>query len=261
MALSTVTVTWSEKDPGLSGLTGTITFTLSNRLDDATDGESVNPVPQTYPLSLGISEALVANDNSAALPTGTYYTIAIQSDDGTFYTFQAALNHANGATQKLSSLVPLTTPPALVSSLPLPSGTPAAGQAPIATGTGEASAWGWPWKRVVADTGPSGFALQNATPTILSWTAPNDGKLHSVSLNSLIYVSSTQTGGQINASLTVGGQPYSVLIYPQGANAGVHGMANIISDFVCDPGTTVTLAQSSAQTAGAATLYAQLWAV
>ena len=49
--------------------------------------------------------------------------------------------------------------------------------------------------REVATTGPNGFALQNGTPTILEWTAPNDGKLHVVLTALLVVVTNPETGG------------------------------------------------------------------
>ena len=46
--------------------------------------------------------------------------------------------------------------------------------------------------------GRTGFALQDATPTILSWTAQNDGNLHIAILAVVIKVSSAETGGAIS---------------------------------------------------------------
>lgn len=171
MALNTVTVTWTEEDSSLAGVGGTITFTLSTTLTDSTDSKVVRPVPQSYPVSQRRSVPLVANDNALASPTGSFYTITIQGTDGSYYSFQAVLNFANGAVQDLATLVPITTQPVMVSSLPLPTGTPAAGEAPIATGTGEASAWGG----VVLTIGPASGTDDTAAINALLTTARTAG--------------------------------------------------------------------------------------
>jgi hypothetical protein len=113
----------------------------------------------------------------------------------------------------------------------------------------------------VATTGPAGFALQDATPTIFSWIAPNDGNLHAVALYSEKYVASTETGGAIGLTFTIGGQTGTVTPFGGGGAEGIrpNGTAGALN-IVVDPGSTVTLAQASALTGGTSTLYALLFA-
>ena len=51
--------------------------------------------------------------------------------------------------------------------------------------------------RLVATTGVNGFMLQNATPNILSWTAPNDGNMHRLIVFATLHVTSSETGGKV----------------------------------------------------------------
>ena len=113
----------------------------------------------------------------------------------------------------------------------------------------------------VATTGAAGFALQNATPTILSWTAQNDGNLHYIAgISVLVDCTAAATGGAL-----------SVVAYGVGGNAstadqisaGGFGVGQTIvyeNPIVLPPGQLVRLEQSGALTAGAATVYAEIWA-
>lgn len=113
----------------------------------------------------------------------------------------------------------------------------------------------------VATTGDGGFALQDATPNILEWTAPDDGNLHVVQLFSAMDVTIAATGGAVGVNLSVGG---GVTVQPVfNGNLGValyEGSNGYPLSYVVGPGVTVTMQQTSALTAGAATLYAELWA-
>lgn len=115
--------------------------------------------------------------------------------------------------------------------------------------------------RLVATTGVGGAALQNGTPTILTWTAPNDGKLHFASIFASVSVALTQTGGSCSFNWTSGGIAISHSVFPGGAATGSGaGPSNNFSVAV-DPGTTVTFAQATAMTAGTAAVYAGIWAL
>jgi hypothetical protein len=117
---------------------------------------------------------------------------------------------------------------------------------------------------MVAGTGIAGFALQNGTPTILSWTAPNDGLLHRVTLFGLIHVTSLETGGQVSMQYFGpfgGATAHTSTILAAGLAADTGGQAANFFNVPVGPGTTVTVAQTSALTAGAATLWAELWAL
>lgn len=110
-----------------------------------------------------------------------------------------------------------------------------------------------------ATTGAPGFALQNATPTILSWTAPSDGNLHRVQLFGVMHVTSAQTGGNVVLSYKApDGATGNVTIWGGGFGGGVF-QPNINAIVTVQAGSTVTLAQTVAQTAGAAVVFAELW--
>lgn len=110
-----------------------------------------------------------------------------------------------------------------------------------------------------ASTGLPGFALVNGTPNIVSWTAPNDGQMHRVMLVGLMNVALAETGGQITLNYTdPGGAVHSRTIWAAAQAAGVQYPTLAIVPVA--PGTTVTLAQASALTAGASTVWAELWA-
>lgn len=110
---------------------------------------------------------------------------------------------------------------------------------------------------LLATTGPAGFVLQNGTPTILSWTAPNDGNLHRVFFIGSINVTSAATGGAVTANVTPpgGGSPAVPQILAGGQAAGNHVGLNAA---IVEAGSTVTV-QQSALTVGAATTWVEIW--
>lgn len=110
----------------------------------------------------------------------------------------------------------------------------------------------------VADTGTGGFALQNATPTILTWTAPNDGNMHVVTVVAEEVVTTAETGGLVVVSFT---DPAGTARTPTAfaAGAGI-GATFFFNAYLIQPNTAASLAQTSALTAGAAKVYAQIWA-
>jgi len=110
----------------------------------------------------------------------------------------------------------------------------------------------------VADTGTAGYTLVNGTGNILSWTAPNDGQQHAVLVICKLKVTSDETGGLIGVNHTG----------PDGTGRTTNVVAQQLAGyftntpvpFLIAPNTTITLQQTSALTAGASVLYAQLWA-
>jgi len=107
-------------------------------------------------------------------------------------------------------------------------------------------------------TPTAGFALQNGTPTILTWTVPNDGLTHRVMFIASLHVTSLETGGQVNASLSFpDGLANSPQLFAGGLSAGGQGINAIVR--VIQAGSTVTVAQQSALTGGAATLWCEIW--
>jgi hypothetical protein len=116
---------------------------------------------------------------------------------------------------------------------------------------------------MVATTGTAGVALQNATPTFLTWTAPNDGSMHRLVVFSEMNVASTETGGLVNVGFNdPAGGARTRQLYAAGLAsgfqepAGVTPMLNLVA-----PGSVCTLTQGSALTAGAATMWAEFWAL
>jgi len=116
---------------------------------------------------------------------------------------------------------------------------------------------------LLASTGLAGFAFQNATPSIISYTFPNDGVLHRFFLVPFVAVTSAQTGGALALLFTdPSNTSQNFGIFGGGSTTGTRGFGNgfsIWSALTVYPGSTVRLQQSSAQTAGAATLWAELW--
>jgi hypothetical protein len=107
----------------------------------------------------------------------------------------------------------------------------------------------------------TGFPLVNGTPNIISWTAPNDGKMHRFLVWGGETVSSAQTGGEINVTFTApDGSVQNITMLGPSLSTGfslidaVYQMMSLIL-----PGTTVSINQATAQTAGAAKLYAEIW--
>jgi hypothetical protein len=109
-----------------------------------------------------------------------------------------------------------------------------------------------------AATPAAGFALVNGTPTILTWTAPNDGQQHRVQVFASLHVTSTETGGVINLTG----------VFPDGTSAtfqliaGSQGSGtfspNPARQIIVEAGQTVTVTQT-ALTGGAAVLWAEIW--
>lgn len=112
-----------------------------------------------------------------------------------------------------------------------------------------------------AATPAAGFALQNGTPVLLSWTTPNDGRLHRVMVIADQVVTSAETGGGVNLSFTdPGGTPRNQGIFGAGLGAGFTAAgSNGPNMFTVGPGTVVSLGQSGALLAGAATVWAEVW--
>lgn len=110
--------------------------------------------------------------------------------------------------------------------------------------------------QLLASTGPNGFVLQNATPIILNPATPNDGLLHRVLILGLIIVTVTQVGGIVQMNPSSLGT-FSGTLYPGGLTP-VNGRSAMLGGVV-PGGVTLNLQQASAQTSGAAVLYAEIW--
>jgi hypothetical protein len=116
---------------------------------------------------------------------------------------------------------------------------------------------------LLAATPEAGFALQDATPVILTWTAPNDGNLHRVTVFGLIHVASTETGGLVSLTYTgpfAGAALHTSTLWAAALASDTAGQATASpASLIVGPGTTVAIVQGTALTGGAATVYAEIW--
>jgi hypothetical protein len=110
-----------------------------------------------------------------------------------------------------------------------------------------------------AATPLAGYTMVNSTGTIISWTAPNDGKMHRVAVFGMQEMTSGGTGGVVNLDFTdPGGTTHAFAIFA--ANAGLGGHApGLVTTVLVAPGTVVKVAQDSALTAGAGIVWAEIW--
>lgn len=107
-------------------------------------------------------------------------------------------------------------------------------------------------------TPAGGYALQNGTPTILTWVAPSDGNNHRVELFGQLVVTSAETGGQVSVTYTdPAGNAHTVTLVAAGQGTGPASLA--VTRFVIKSGSTFTVSQSTALTAGAGTLWCEIW--
>jgi hypothetical protein len=119
-----------------------------------------------------------------------------------------------------------------------------------------------PALQLQASTPVAGFPLVNGTPTILTWAVPNDGKVHRAILIAMLHVSSAEVGGQIISTYTAsfpGAAEDFAQPFAGGLGTDTTGQVNSQFMYTIAPGSTVTLIQNTALTAGAATIWAELW--
>jgi len=108
----------------------------------------------------------------------------------------------------------------------------------------------------VAATTTAGYTLVNGTGTILSWTSPNDGNMHTVIVMVGLNATSAQTGGVLALVGTLpNGTGFTSTFF--GNQTGFH-QTNV--NAMVEANTTTTFTQNTAQTAGAAVLWAVLLA-
>jgi hypothetical protein len=120
---------------------------------------------------------------------------------------------------------------------------------------------GVPALQLQAATPVAGVALVNGTPTILSWTAPNDGKLHRFELFGGESVSVTQVGGLINTTFTApDGSAQTIGLFGPSLAVGYWLISNYYQGIsLIQPGSTVSIVQATAQTSGTAKVYCEIW--
>lgn len=115
---------------------------------------------------------------------------------------------------------------------------------------------------VTAETSATGVALINGTQTILTVTVPNDGKVHAILSVALVKdVTAVLTGGTVSITWTTAAGTAQTITCPTGtASVGVDVRSAIHTSLHVSlkPGTTVTVTQTTAMTAGAAVVYAKI---
>ena len=116
MAFTLITITSTNQTASEQAATGTITATLSQRIQNGVT--IIDPTPITGQINasgqlvntLGQAFQLVANDDPSTLPQGSYYTFTVQLDSAPVRAFNAIVSHtASGGTVDLSALEPTTT--------------------------------------------------------------------------------------------------------------------------------------------------------
>lgn len=111
--------------------------------------------------------------------------------------------------------------------------------------------------RMEGATPIAGFVLQNGTPNILSWTAPNDDQMHRFTVYYVVRVTSAETGGA--SQVTWNGPDGTAVTTALDPGGHGNGMFSGSQQKLIAPGSTVTVQQSSALTVGAALMWSELW--
>jgi hypothetical protein len=119
MALNKVTLTWNLTDLISSGVSASISLTPTAVLTDTTDHVVIPQVARSRVFTGGTGSlpGIIACDNSQISPAGWAYTITVTLANGTvLLSFAAFINFANGATQDLSTLTPVSAATAFLGS-------------------------------------------------------------------------------------------------------------------------------------------------
>ena len=106
MSFTAITITGSWEDAAGNPATGSVTFKLTESMQDATSGEIVSPSTITAELESGaISQSLLANDDSTTTPTGAQYSVTETIGGTVRPSYLITVPHAApGATATLASL-------------------------------------------------------------------------------------------------------------------------------------------------------------
>jgi hypothetical protein len=176
------------------------------------------------------------------------------------------LSIANGGTGQaaasaaFAALAPLTTAGDLIyeNATPTPARLPIGAVNTHLGSNGSVPAWNIGLE-LQASTGAGGYALVNGTGTIISWTTPNDGLLHRVTVFTILYVSVTEVGGSINLGYTVPSGQGSSTSITGGTSSGPSPHALSPFSLIVEANTAVTITQASALTSGAAVFWAEIW--
>ena len=131
---------------------GTASLVPSMEIPDTADQMLIVQAPLTAAFRTGTVPQLrlVSTDSVGPQPQGWTWTITFTGVPGSPASFSFFLSSAGGATQHLSALAQVPAAQPGQQYLPLPNGTAATGQVPVATGSGETSAWAVPAGTVLA---------------------------------------------------------------------------------------------------------------
>ena len=130
---------------GHSPLQGAAMFVPTALLTDSTDHQIITQQPVVVSFqgdALPPAVRLLATDNTGPQPAGWAWSVVFTGFTGAPSGWNFFLPFAGGASQNLSALSPVSSVVTMQAYMPLPTGTPVSGQVPVATGAGEASAWG-----------------------------------------------------------------------------------------------------------------------
>ena len=129
--------------------------------------------------------------------------------------------------------------------------------AELVTITGKATV-SVPSAPIVAETPATGVALIDGTQTILTATVPNDGKLHIFLASGIKDITTALTGGNITWTWHLPSGTTATVYNGQTAVGVTHTQIGAFTSNVVTPGSTITLTQTTAMTAGAAKVYAKI---
>lgn len=140
---------------------------------------------------------------------------------------------------------------------PVISGAAAANEV-LTSSSATAAAWQLGMVQQAA-TPVAGYALVNSTGAVISWTTPNDGKQHRVTVFASMDVTSPTTGGQITCHVTM---PDGTSATPQlfaGSQGAGFNFNGFTQGYVIEANSTFSVFQQTSMAAGAATLWAEIW--
>jgi hypothetical protein len=236
------------------------TVSVAYILTRATDMNQAAEVPGAFTFT----EAGTVNGGAGFTVAGAGpYVIGTTAINWTQFSGAGEITAGAGLTKtgNTLSLGVLTTAGDLI----IENATPAPARLPVGTAgqslqvAGGLPAWGAALV-LQAATAAAGYTLVNGTGNIITWTTPNDGNLHRVTIFAVITTSSTETGGAITLLFTSpSGGAGSVGLYASGLSGPATRASGAPAVLVVGPNTTVTVEQSAALTGGAAVVWAEIW--
>jgi hypothetical protein len=112
-----------------------------------------------------------------------------------------------------------------------------------------------------AATADAGYSLVNGTGNVATWTSPNDGHTHFLTVLGIMRCTVAETGGAITLAVTLPDLSTTTNnIWGAGQGVGVHYPDSFVT-FAVAPNTAVTLAQTTALTAGTSIIWAAIWGI